>query len=157
MSTATISEQDQNMLKGEYDLDFLINRAYRSFNLDRGKIKLVTPIFEKKDRKSYIHNFQEVCKSINRSPDEIRVYIGKEVNKETSIKEDGSLKIDGMPKSAGVIEGCIKNYVINYVMCKACKSCKTKIQKIDRITYLICDACKSQRAFGKDKNIPKCT
>jgi translation initiation factor 2 subunit 2 len=139
----------KNMTDGEYDIDFLLNRAFESFSIDKGKIKLVMPIFEKKDRKSYIHNFQDVCKSINRPPDKIRTYLGKELNMDTSIKEDGSLKIDGMPKTVGVIEKFIKEYVINYIMCKSCKSCKTSVQKVDRIRFLVCDACKSKRAIDK--------
>ena len=148
MSAKNEASENQD---GEYCIDFLLDRAFDSINVDKGKIKLVAPVFEKKDRKSYIYNFQDVCKSMNRSPDEIRLYLGKELNMDTSIKEDGSLKIDGMPKTVGVIEKFIKEYVVDYIMCKACKSCRTTCQKVDRITFLVCDACKSKRAIEKTR------
>jgi translation initiation factor 2 beta subunit (eIF-2beta)/eIF-5 len=132
-----------------YDIDYLLDRAYGSFTLDRGNDKLVRPIYERKDRKSYIHNFQDVCASLNRTPEEVRVYLAKELNMDTSIKEDGSLKIDGMAKSAGMIEGFIKQYVIDHIMCKSCKSRKTHIRREDRITFLECDTCKSSYAVKK--------
>lgn len=134
---------------GEYEMKFMLDRAFGSLHIDKGKIKLVMPIFEKKDRKSYIHNFQEVCKSINRSPDEIRTYLGKELNMDTSIKEGGGLKIDGMPKTVGMIEKFIKEYVVTYIMCKMCKSCKTQVVREGRISFLVCDTCKSKRAIEK--------
>ena len=144
-----MSTSQSDMEMGIYDINFLLDRAYESFTLDRGKIKLVEPKFDKKDRKSYVHNFQEVCQSMNRTPEQIKAFFEKELNMKTSIKEDGSLKIDGMPKTQSVIEKIIKDYVINYIMCKSCKSCKTQVQKIDRITYLVCDVCKSSRSIEK--------
>lgn len=135
-----------------YSIDYLLNRAYDSFNLDKGKIKLVKPIFEKKnDRKCYVNNFTEICNAINRDPDDIRQYISKEIHMETSIKENGVLKIDGTAKNYNgeTIARLIKNYIINFIMCKSCNSCKTTTKKIDRITYLICEVCRSKKAFDR--------
>lgn len=152
-SATEITEKttEEKMAEGDYSIDMLLDRAFGSLTINKEKIKLVMPVFEKKDRKSYIHNFQDVCRSINRTPDEVRTYLGKELNMDTSIKEDGSLKIDGMPKTVGVIEKFIKEYVISHIMCKACKSCKTTVQKVERINFLVCDACKSKRAMEKTR------
>jgi len=104
---------------------------------------------EKKDKKSYINNFIDVCKSINRDSEEIRSFLGKELRMETSMKENKSLKIDGMVRSVGMIENIIKNYVINHVMCKSCKSCKTNVIKEGRINYLVCTTCNAKMAIDK--------
>jgi translation initiation factor 2 beta subunit (eIF-2beta)/eIF-5 len=146
-----IGKNESKSIEDIYDIEYLLDRAYGSFSLDKSKIKIVMPVFAKKDRKSYIYNFQEVCRSINRSPDDVRIYLGKELNMDTSIKENGTLKIDGMPKTAGIIEKFIKEYVIDYVMCKACKSCKTNVKKVDRINFLVCETCKSKQTI-KIKN-----
>jgi translation initiation factor 2 subunit 2 len=135
---------------GIYDINFLLDRAYGSFTLDKGNIRLVEPIFEKKDRKSYVHNFQEICKGLNRTPEQIKLFFEKELNMGTSIKENGSLKIDGMPQTQTVINKIIKTYINNYIRCQSCKSCKTKVEKVDRIIYLVCDVCKSSKATEKN-------
>jgi len=133
----------------DYSLDYLLDRAYKSFSLNKEKLKLVVPILERKDKKSYISNFQDVCRSIGRDPNDIKVYISREFQMDTSIKETGCLKMDGLIKSVGIIESVFKGYVIDFVMCKSCKSCNTHNEKLDRVTYLICDTCKSKRAIDK--------
>src|SRR5437660_927447 len=115
-----------------FDVEYLLKRAYDSFSIDKQKTKITPPILKKEDRKSYITNFQDVCRSINHDPDEVRIYLGKELQMETSFKENGCLKIDSTVKSVGQIENIIKNYINDYVKCKACNSCKTIIQKVGR-------------------------
>lgn len=130
-----------------YDLSFLLDRAYGAIKLDKKKIVIPQLIFEKKDRKTYIHNFTAVCAALNRDTEDLRQFISKELAKDASIKENGALKIDSMVQNVGMIESIIKLYTIDYVMCKACKSCKTTIKKEDRITFMVCDNCKASRAI----------
>jgi translation initiation factor 2 beta subunit (eIF-2beta)/eIF-5 len=132
-----------------YDKEFLLDRAYNSFSLDKKRMSFAQPEFETKDRKSYIHNFKKLCQSLNRDPEEIRTYIGKELQMDTSIKENGALKIDAIVKPANRIEGILRDFIKDNVMCQSCKSCKTITKKIDRLTYMICDVCKSKRAISK--------
>lgn len=141
---------DQNKKPDTYDIDYLLDRVYSSFTLDKGRIKPPPPIFEKKDRKSYVHNFMDICKAIHQDPEDVRRYISRELRMETSFKETGSLKIDGTATTAVIIEDHLANYIREYVMCKSCKSCKTETQKIDRVVYLVCNACKAKRAFTKN-------
>src|SRR5271170_4626956 len=133
----------------KYDTEFLLDRAYNSFSLDKKRMTIVQPDFETKDRKSYVYNFKKLCQSLNRDPEEIRMYIGKELQMDTSIKENGALKIDAIVKQANRIEDILRNFITDNVMCQSCKSCKTSSQKVDRITYMICDVCKSKRALSK--------
>lgn len=123
-----------------YDLEFLLDRAYGSFTINTGKIKLVTPICKDENKKTYVVNFPEVCESMNRGSEEIKNFISKELQMDTSIKESGCLKIDGRLKSPKIIEALVRNFVMEHVMCKTCRSCKTRIVKEGRITYMICDA-----------------
>lgn len=127
----------------DYDVDNLLDRAYASFSLDKSRTKIVPPVFAKKDRKSYVHNFLDVCKSINRDSEEVRKYLGRELNMETSLKENEShsLKINGIVKTSSIVENIIYKYVVDHVQCKSCKSCKTENQRVDRLTYLVCKTC----------------
>lgn len=133
-----------------YDTDYLLDRAYSSFKLDKGKIKLTRIMFEKRDKKTYIDNFQEVCASMNCDQNELKKYISREIQMDTSIKENGSLKIDGMVRSKESIETIIKDYIINNIMCKACKSCKTRRIKEGRVMYLECLTCRSKQTLEKN-------
>jgi translation initiation factor 2 beta subunit (eIF-2beta)/eIF-5 len=135
--------------KEYYDVEQLLDRAYCSFTLNKDKIKLVLPKLERKnDRKSYIPNFQDVCRSIDRNVEEVRVHLSKELQMETSIKGNGFLKINGIVRSVGVVETIIKSYVINHVMCKSCKSCKTKNIKVGRTVHLECTVCGSKQVVS---------
>ena len=147
-----MTENKSDMFEtGDYPIEYLLDRAYGSFSLDKEQFSLVLPNLLKKDRKAYITNFQEVCGSMKRDPENIRSFLGKELNMETSIKKNGSLKIDGTSKNLTieVIARFMKEYVMNYVMCKSCKSCKTSTHKVDRITFLVCDTCKSRTTVSK--------
>jgi translation initiation factor 2 subunit 2 len=146
-----MSQSNQAILQNDInDIDYLLDRAYNSFTLDKGRIKPPPPIFEKKDKKSYIHNFIDICKAIHQEPEDVKRFLSRELRMEMSFKENGSLKIDSTATTVVAIEDHIVNYIREYVMCKSCKSCKTEQQRIDRITYLICNACKSKRAFTKN-------
>jgi len=129
-----------------YDVDDLLDRAYNSFSLDRSRTKIVPPVFAKKDRKSYVHNFLDVCKSINRDPEEVRKFLSKELNMDTSFKdnESKSLKINAIVRTGSIIENIIYKYVVDHVQCKSCKSCKTVNERVDRLTYLVCNTCKAR-------------
>jgi len=133
-----------------YDIDTLLDRAYGLFTLDRSRTKITPPEFVKKDRKSYIQNFLAVCKSIDRDPEEIKKFLSRELNMETSFKESGVLKIDAIVKNAGIIEKLITNYVKDYVQCKSCSSCKTITERVDRLTYLVCKTCGARLTITKD-------
>lgn len=133
-----------------YDIDALLDRAYSSFIVDKSRTKITPPNFAKKDRKSYIYNFLDVCKSIDRDPEEVKKFLSRELNMETSFKEDGALKIDAIVRNAGIIEKLITNYIKDFVQCKACLSCKTTTQRVDRLTYLVCKACGARVTITKD-------
>jgi translation initiation factor 2 subunit 2 len=132
-----------------YKVSELLDRAYGSLNIDKGKITLAHPVFEKKDRKSYVHNFKEICESIDRDPEEVRQFLSRELQMETSFKENESLKIDQTVRSVDQIESILIRYVKDHVMCKSCRSCKTVVEKVDRIHYLKCNACKSRVAVER--------
>jgi len=134
-----------------YDINYLLDRAYSSFSLEKDRIKYVLPKLERKDRKIYVTNFEDICNSMKRDADSVRLYISKELNMDTSIKKNGYLKIDGTSKNIteDTIKKFISEYITFYVMCSACKSCKTTTLKEDRITFLVCETCKCKKAVTK--------
>lgn len=129
-----------------YDVDELLDRAYNGFATKKGKVKIEKPKLEKENKKSYIINFLAIAESINRTPDELHIYIQNELKIATSLKENGVLKIDKVI-SNNMIENIFASYIRDEVMCITCKSIKTHIEKEKRIKYLICDSCKCKKAI----------
>ncbi len=136
-------------MKEVYDIEYLLDRAYGSFTINVGKLKFVTPKCKNENKKTYIINFLEVCESINREPEELKRFISNELQMSTSIKGTGYLKINGILKNPKIIETLVRNFVVEYVMCKTCRSCKTKTEKESggRIIYMICNACGCKKAI----------
>jgi translation initiation factor 2 subunit 2 len=149
-TTQTVSNNSMPDELDSYNVDDLLDRVYSSISIDKKRTKIVQPIFAKKDRKSYIHNFMDVCKSINRDPEEVRRYLSRELNMETSFKENNSLKINAIVRNGSTIDKIIYKYVVDYVQCKSCTSCKTETQRVDRLTYLVCKTCGARVTITKD-------
>jgi translation initiation factor 2 beta subunit (eIF-2beta)/eIF-5 len=129
-----------------YDIDFLLDRAYISFNIEKKKLKLSNLQHYRQDRKSYIKNMQDICKTINRTPEEVKTYFAKELGSDVSYKENGYMKIDRLTTESEVKTIFIR-YITTKVLCKTCKSEKTRTEKNNRITYFYCDGCKSKYAI----------
>jgi translation initiation factor 2 subunit 2 len=137
-----------------YDPAFLLERAYNAFKVVKEKNKFPKIAYEKLNRKVYITNFLAICKAMNRDPEDVKNYLEKKLKYSessekitVSIKENGYLKIDDNIKS-GIIENIMTDYIMTYIMCKSCKSCKTTIMKDNRISYIICETCRCKRAIS---------
>lgn len=137
------SDEDNNL---DYSLDYLLERGYNSFKLDKAKVILVTPKVEYLNKKTYILNFTEMCTLINRSVEELDKHFKDELRMDTSIKSNSSLFIDKIVQKDR-IENIYKGYITDYVMCTLCYSIKTDVIKKDRIRYLLCNSCKCEKAI----------
>ena len=113
-----------------------------------GKSKTVIkyPEVQMLNKKMYIQNFKDVCMSMNRELSDCSNYISKELQIQTSISSNNTLIIHGTYKK-NVIENIIKKYVVNYVQCPLCKTQDTKLEKIDRITFILCNRCHAKNAI----------
>lgn len=138
-----------------YDLDFLVARFNDKFKEFTGgsvsgktKAFIKAPEFVQTNNKRIcIKNFTDVATSINRTPNELSNYINKELHVTTTIlPNDGSLIIYGSYKR-NQIESIIKKFVAEYVQCPSCKTQDTRIDKIDRINYIICNKCFAKTAI----------
>ena len=137
------------------DLNYLIDRAYNILKKEqKNKKNFTKPIIVNHNRKSYITNFINFCESINRLPEDVRKFISKDINVDTSFvtennledNNNSGLKLNNYYKSAQIMN-TITNYMKQYVLCDSCKSGNTEIEKIERINYIICGTCKSKKAI----------
>ena len=128
-------------------MESYLDRAYRLLEEKRNitkKPSFPPPNIISKDRKTFIINFNDLCKAINRTPDTLKKYLETETNISTSILGDGGLKFDVIIKPQQV-KNLITTYIKDFVICKDCKSCITTIEKDTRITYLFCSKCNSKK------------
>lgn len=138
------------MITGQiYDDDFMLSRLIASIDRKNVKVNVVEPEIQKKNRKTFIFNFDAFCNSIRRDRQHIKTYLESELSSESSITEAGVLIIDKMfdPKR---VTNILQQYVEIYIMCREsrCKSLCTVVIKEDRINYLTCEICNSRQALN---------
>ena len=138
-------------IKKTYDIDFLVSRFTEKYEEKtdglKAKNSIKGPDIQPMNRKIYIKNFADVCKSINRETEEVSRYVAIELKVQTSISIDGQLVIHGSYRK-NEVQAIIVKYITNYVKCPACKSYNTIISKVQKVTYIKCDKCNASNAIS---------
>lgn len=136
-----------------YTTTFLIDKLYseldeiNSHDLKSQKLILSRPIIKSANKRTFISNFKEICKSLNRNIDEVKIYFEKELATTVTINQDGGLVITGLYKQNGVMK-VMESYIQTYVICKECKAYNTDMVKENRITFMKCNICYSKKALN---------
>lgn len=132
-----------------YTTEELIKRAYETLSLrEKKKNKFIQPEIIVKDRKTFITNFDNFCKSINRDNNFVKMYIDKEtqyasslINNETQLKIDTSLKVSHL-------KNIITIFIKMCILCQECKSSDTVIIRKNRKTFTSCNTCKTEKILN---------
>jgi translation initiation factor 2 beta subunit (eIF-2beta)/eIF-5 len=97
------------------------------------------PDIKYENRKTFWYNYGKNCSQINRSMDQLKRFIEKEMAVETSINDKSNLILRGKYNFA-MIASTYKKYIINYVKCSTCKSIETEIirNSSNRLDYIKC-------------------
>ena len=135
-----------NNLNNSYQIEFLLDRAYNSIVIDKKKLKIEPPECVRRNRKSFVVNFCNICSTINREPNNVKTFMENEMKIKMSIKDNGSLMIYKMVNNK-LIKSAIIEYINKYVCCKTCKSTKTILLRENKIDYILCNTCKSQQVI----------
>ena len=103
------------------------------------KNRIDKPDIKYQNRKTFWYNYGINCSQINRSIDQLKKFIDKEMAVETSINDKSNLILRGK-YSFAMIVSVYKKYILNYVKCSTCKSIKTEITRnsSNRLDYLKC-------------------
>lgn len=140
----------------QYDYDILLDKLYDGLTKNDEVIKLKTPIITYQPKKTICNNFSVICSAINRSTEHVMSFITTDFGCTGSINGNGGLILVGKYKQQS-IECIIKKYIHNYVICSVCKSMQTEFKKEDRINYLVCTKCHSERKMQTIKEGFKAT
>ena len=116
------------------------------------------PDVKYENRKTFWLNYGKNCSQINRSPNQLKLFIEKELAVETSINEKNNLILRGK-YNFNLIASTYKKYIKNYVQCNTCKSIQTEIVRnsSNRLDYLKClnPKCNTCNVVMKVKNTKK--
>ena len=133
----------------------LLDNAYDVLNKNKKTKKVfIRPEIVNHNRKSYITNYINLCESLGRDVEHFRKFINTEMSTDTSIIKENNLnngdgtglKFNGMFRTNQIMDA-ITNYIRQYVLCELCKSGYTELIKNDRLTFISCNSCKSNKSI----------
>ncbi|CBY23175.1 unnamed protein product [Oikopleura dioica] len=95
-------------------------------------------------KKTAFSNFDATAKALNRKSDHLLLYIFAELGTTGNQDASGGLILKGKFVNKAM-EKVLKAYCKEYVQCKTCKSYQTSLEKRDRLFFVKCDICQSER------------
>jgi translation initiation factor 2 subunit 2 len=96
-----------------------------------------------------LENFTEIADVVRRDKDHLMKYLLGELG--TAGKIDGNRAVFNGKFEPTLINGLVKSYVEDYVICSECGKPDTRLVKDDRFLLLRCDACGGHRPVKKRK------
>ena len=142
----------------DYTYQELLGRIFRTLRLqnpalsgEKKKYTMVPPVVQRDgSKKTVFANVIEICKRMHRQPDHVIQYLFTELGTTGSVDGSQRLVIRGrfQPKQ---IENVLRRYIVEYVTCKTCRSPNTLLTKENRIYFMTCEACGSQRSVSAIK------
>jgi translation initiation factor 2 subunit 2 len=96
-----------------------------------------------------LENFAEIADVVRRDQDHLMKYLLGELG--TAGKIDGTRAIFNGKFEPSLINGLVRGYVDDYVICSECGKPDTRLVKDDRVLLLRCDACGGHRPVRKRK------
>ncbi|CUI14316.1 eukaryotic initiation factor-like protein, putative [Bodo saltans] len=146
---------------GGYSYHALLDRVYEelraknpslsSTEVSRNQIP-VPQIERYGSKKTAVANFKNICDAINRSMEEVKDYLDKELSTTGSIDSSNCLILKLQNVKSIQFEGIIIKYIDEFVKCHSCKKINSTLQKEDRITVLKCNLCQASRTVTAGGN-----
>ncbi|QDZ19686.1 subunit beta of eukaryotic translation initiation factor 2 [Chloropicon primus] len=144
----------------DYTYEELLDRVFgilRKFNPEltgekRRTVMKPPQVLREGTKKTVFVNFMELCKAMHRQPDHVLNYMMGELGTSGSLDGQQRLIVKGrfLPKA---FEGVLRRYVNEYVLCHACKSPDTLLDKDNttRLYVLSCQHCGARRSVSTMK------
>ncbi|OYT61500.1 MAG: translation initiation factor IF-2 subunit beta [Thermofilum sp. ex4484_15] len=90
-------------------------------------------------KRTFIHNFKQICDKLNRPPRHVLRFILRELAAPGTIEGSSAIIQGEIPKST--IDKLIERYYRRYVVCPICGRPDTFLVKERRIYFIVCGAC----------------
>ncbi len=89
--------------------------------------------------KTIFRNFMDFPKTLRRDPEKALLYLAKEFGATATIAGEKAIFVGKREPSTFV--SLFDRYMKEYVICPVCSSPDTRIEKIKRLSFLVCEAC----------------
>jgi len=107
---------------------------------DSGKrFEIPTPDIMWQGNRTFLRNFAEFPKAFRRDAGKVLQYLSKEFATPAEIAGDKAIFVG--KRGPQDFELLLQRYVKDYLECPTCKIPDTKIEKVNRLTFLVCEAC----------------
>jgi len=104
------------------------------------------------NKKTLLANLHEICKRLKRSDEHVTSFLFAELGTSGSVDGSRRLVIKGRFQSKQ-IENILRRYIVDYVVCKTCKSPDTELNKGEnRLYFVTCNSCGSRRSVTAIKS-----
>lgn len=103
------------------------------------RFELPAPNVMWEGQRTIFRNFLDFAKKLRRDPDKVLQYLSKEFA--TPAERSGEKAIFVGRREPHDFVNLFSIYVKDYLECPTCKSPDTKIERENRITFLVCEAC----------------
>ena len=95
-------------------------------------------------KKTILRNYGDYPKILRRDPDKLLMYLAKELATAASL--DGERAIFIGRKDRDSFGQLFQRYVAESVTCPVCGSPDTRLEKISRLNFIVCEACGARSA-----------
>jgi translation initiation factor 2 subunit 2 len=89
--------------------------------------------------RTFFRNFAEFPKILRRDPDKVLQYLSKEFAAPAQLAGDKAVFVG--KRDPHDFTALLNRYVKEYLECPSCKSPDTRVEKSNRFTFLVCEAC----------------
>jgi len=89
--------------------------------------------------RTFFRNFAEFPKLLRRDPDKVLQYLSKEFAAPAQLAGDKAVFVG--KRDPHDFTALLNRYVKEYLECPTCKSPDTRVEKSNRLTFLVCEAC----------------
>ena len=94
--------------------------------------------------KTILRNYSGYPKLIRREPDKLLMYLAKELATAASLDGERAIFIGRKDKQS--FAQLFQKYMLEHVFCPVCGSPDTHIEKMNRLQFIVCEACGARSA-----------
>lgn len=129
------------LVKSTYEnlLKRLQNKTVNQDKKSASRIVMPRPDIIWVGNKTIFRNFTDFPKVMRRDPEKVLLYLAKEFGSAAYIAGEKGIFVGKKEPSAFI--SLFERYMKDYVMCPVCNSPDTKIERVKRLSFLVCEAC----------------
>ncbi len=121
----------------------LLNRLYSKIQSVTSKgafrLELPQPDVIWSGNRTVLRNFGDYPKLLRRDPEKLLLFLAKELGSSANIVNEKAFFIGKWEQD--IFKTLLQRYLKEYVVCPICGSPDTKVEKVKRLTFLVCEAC----------------